>query len=67
MPVAPLMATLNTVGAVVSTRKPVLAATALCVSVAGLPAASLSVPPLSARLLASILMPSVSVCPANTV
>ena len=54
-------------GAVVSTIKEILSATAACVSVAALPAASRSVPPLSARLLAKMLMPFVSVSPARMV
>ena len=56
-----LIATLETVGAVVSTLYKLLSATKLCVIVAVLPAKSTIVPLLRPRLFATILIPPVSV------
>ena len=63
MPFSPVIATLLTVGRVVSTLKLELADTELCVRVALLRAASLIVPLFKARALAPMLMPLVSLSP----
>ena len=67
MPVALVMASVLTVGAVVSTLKLTLSATKAAVSVAALPAGSVMVPPFRLKALALMLMPLASVWPARMV
>src|SRR5438045_3970324 len=67
MPIALVIASLLTVGAVVSTLKPALSVTDAAVSVAVLPAGSVIVPPLRLKALALMLMPLASVWPARMV